>query len=100
MACQEDKMLIYLFLLFTNKYISHLPASVYTWMKEWMKEKGHTVNISVSWHALQDLTKERMLLLPSTQTGIEDMNQFYCSAFPQCHLSVVLLGTKVKQLCN
>jgi len=48
-----------------------------------MKEKGHPVNISVSWHALQDLTNERMLLLPGTPTGIEEgMNQFYCSAFP------------------
>lgn len=70
-------------------------------MKEWMEEKGHPVNISVSWHALQDLTNERMLLLPSTPTGIEDdMNQFYCSAFPQRSLSMILLGMKLKQLCN
>lgn len=51
--------------------------------KEWMEEKGDPVNISVSLYSLQDLTNERMLLLPSTPAGIEDnMNQFYCSAFP------------------
>ena len=66
-----------------------------------MEEKGHPVNISVSWQALQDLTNERMLLLPSTPTGMEDdMNQFYCSAFPQRSLSTILLGMKLKQLCN
>lgn len=70
-------------------------------MKEWMEEKGDPVNISVSWYSLQDLTNERMLLLPSTPAGIEDdMNQFYCSAFPQRSLSAILLGMKLKQPCN